>query len=72
MTNSDQSTLHALSENQAARYIGVSPAVMRLWRAKGEGPRHFRAGSKLIRYRTRDLNEWVEARLSKPTEVEAR
>jgi excisionase family DNA binding protein len=57
---------NAYSEREAARYLGVSAAVMRLWRAEGSAPRHFRAG-KLIRYRRADLDSWIEARLSEPT-----
>ncbi len=60
---------NALTEREAARYVGVSPAVFRLWRAEGTGPTYFRAGSKLIRYLRRDLDGWIEARLSKNTRV---
>jgi predicted DNA-binding transcriptional regulator AlpA len=61
---------NALTEREAARYVGVSPAVFRLWRAEGTGPTYFRAGSKLIRYLRRDLDGWIEARLSKNTKLE--
>jgi predicted DNA-binding transcriptional regulator AlpA len=63
MTNSDQFPHHTLSESQAARYIGVSGAVLRLWRSRSEGPRHFKAGSKLVRYLKSDLDQWIEKRL---------
>jgi len=56
---------NVLTEREAARYVGVSPAVFRLWRADGTGPTYFRAGSKLLRYRRCDLDGWIEARLSK-------
>jgi len=61
---------NALTEQEAARYVGVSPAVFRLWRADGTGPNYFRAGSKLIRYLRRDVDGWIEARLSKHISVE--
>jgi predicted DNA-binding transcriptional regulator AlpA len=57
---------NALTEREAARYVGVSPAVFRLWRAEGTRPTYFRAGAKLIRYLRRDLDGWIEARLSHP------
>ena len=61
------------NEREAARYLGVSGAVLRLWRSEGKaGPRHFKAGEKLIRYRRSDLDAWIEARLSAPAAVEAR
>lgn len=56
-----------LTPRQAARYVGISEAALRLWRSRGEGPRFFRAGEKLIRYRKSDLDNWIEARLSAPT-----
>jgi excisionase family DNA binding protein len=55
---------NALTEREAARYVGVSPATLRLWRSQGQGPRHFKAGEKLVRYRRVDLDAWIEDRLS--------
>jgi predicted DNA-binding transcriptional regulator AlpA len=49
----------------ASRYLGVSAATLRFWRANGEGPRYFHAGERLVRYRRIDLDTWVESRLSK-------
>jgi len=59
---------HAYNEREAARYLGVSEGALRLWRSRGEGPRHFKAGPKLVRYRRTDLDLWIEARLSAPVE----
>jgi len=58
---------NALDPKRAARYLGVSEAVLRLWRSGGEGPRFFRAGEKLVRYRRADLDSWIESRLSEPS-----
>jgi excisionase family DNA binding protein len=58
---------NTLTPRQAANYLGVSDAALRLWRSEGKGPRFFRAGEKLIRYRRADLDFWIEARLSQPT-----
>lgn len=57
---------NAMTPKEAARYVGVSEAVLRLWRSRGEGPRYFRAGEKLIRYRRGDLDGWIESRLNTP------
>ncbi len=57
---------NVLNERQAARYLGVSAGTLRLWRAENRAPRFFRAG-KLIRFRVRDLDLWIEARLSEPS-----
>jgi predicted DNA-binding transcriptional regulator AlpA len=56
-------------ERDAAHYLGVSAAVMRLWRSEGRGPAFFRAGEKLVRYRKVDLDIWIESRLSTPAKV---
>lgn len=55
-----------LTPKQAARYLGISEGVLRLWRTEGRSPRHFKAGEKLVRYRRIDLDEWIEERLSAP------
>lgn len=68
----DQEHTLALAPRQAARYLGISEAALRLWRSRGEGPRYFRAGDKLIRYRRSDLDFWIESRLSEPGTFEAR
>jgi excisionase family DNA binding protein len=61
-----------LTSKQAAKYVGISEGALRLWRAEGRGPRFFRAGEKLIRYRRADLDSWIEARLSAPAAIESR
>jgi len=48
---------------QAGKYVGISEASLRLWRSEGRGPRYFRAGAKLIRYRKSDLDAWINSRL---------
>lgn len=58
-----QSTLTPI---QTAKYLGVSESVLRLWRSESTGPRYFKAGEKLVRYRRADLDSWIEARLSAP------
>lgn len=57
---------YTLTPIKAAKYLGISEAALRLWRSEGKGPRHFRAGEKLVRYRRTDLDAWIEARLSAP------
>ena len=56
---------NTLNAQQAAKYVGISEAALRLWRSEGTGPRYFKAGLKLIRYRRVDLDQWIEARLVK-------
>lgn len=56
-----------LKEKQAARYIGVNDTTLRMWRYSGTGPRYFKPGDKLIRYRKVDLDQWINERLTEPT-----
>lgn len=58
---------NTLNEREAGKYLGISAAVLRLWRTENKGPRHFKAGEKLVRYRRTDLDAWIEARLSAPS-----
>ena len=62
---------NTLNEREASRYLGVSAAVLRLWRAGDKGPRYFRAGEKLVRYRRADLDSWIEERLNQPVSAGA-
>ncbi len=55
---------NTLTTSAAARYLGVSAATLRFWRANNEGPKYFRAGDRLVRYRKVDLDRWIESRLS--------
>lgn len=57
---------NTLTSIQAAKYLGISEGALRLRRSEGRGPRHFKAGERLIRYRRADLDLWIEARLSAP------
>lgn len=59
--SSEQQTTY--TEREAAKYLGPSAATLRLWRAERKGPRYFKAGEKLIRYRKVDLDAWIDARL---------
>ena len=58
---------NTLTPKKAASYLGISEAALRLWRSEDRGPRFFRAGEKLIRYRRADLDLWIESRLSQTT-----
>lgn len=52
--------------NEAAAYLGCSPAALRLWRSQGRGPRFNRLERKLIRYRRSELDRWVEKQSREP------
>jgi len=62
---------NTMNEREAGKYLGVSAAVLRLWRTEDKGPRYFRAGEKLVRYRRVDLDLWIEQRLCEPKSANA-
>ncbi len=45
---------------QAAHYLHCSPGTIRVWTSQRKLP-FVRVGSRLVRYRKRDLDQWVEA-----------
>lgn len=50
-----------LTSRQAAEWLGIKDNWLRQMRVKGVGPRFTRLGTRSIRYRTEDLNAYVEA-----------
>lgn len=58
---SEQESLSKLlNEREAGRFLGVTAAGMRGWRAKGLGPPWIRIGKRLVRYDAGVLRKWVE------------
>ncbi len=57
-TNHDPEIL--LREEQAARFLGVSPRALANWRSKGDGPTVIRISGRCLRYRRKDLIVWIE------------
>ena len=54
----------------AAKYLGVSPSLMRKWRQRGpddpglSGPDFIRVGPTLVLYEIEALDAWIERRKS--------
>jgi len=49
-----------LAEQRAAQLLGLSTRTLQAWRVKGYGPAFIRAG-RAVRYRRRDLLDWMDA-----------
>jgi predicted DNA-binding transcriptional regulator AlpA len=49
-----------LSSELVAQLLGCTPAALQLWRREKRGPTYVRLG-RLIRYRSKDINSWVES-----------
>ena len=55
-----------LDQRQAARILGLSVRTLERHRIAGTGPRFARLG-RLVRYRRKDLDRWVEGNLRNST-----
>lgn len=49
-----------LSPHEAAKFLGISPACLRLWREKRQGPAAYRVGGRW-RYSEADLRAYLDA-----------
>jgi predicted DNA-binding transcriptional regulator AlpA len=52
----------ALSTQDAARYLGVSPVTLRKWRCEGIGPTWMKITEARVRYLRSDLDAWLASR----------
>ena len=59
LTEADPDSL--INERQAAALLSLSIRTLQSWRLRGGGPKFVRAG-RAIRYRRRDLMEWMDRR----------
>lgn len=68
MSNSDLnlSPDTPLTPMEAAAYLGVTRRTLNMWRHLRRGPVYSRIGPNTVRYRVRDLDAFVAARVHKP------
>ena len=52
-----------LSTAEAAHYVDCSCSSLEHWRMAKKGPPFVQIGPRKIRYRTADLEEWIESRV---------
>jgi len=56
----------ALTTEAAATYLGLAESTLEKARVHGTGPKYVKLG-RAVRYRIRDLDEWLEARTMNST-----
>jgi predicted DNA-binding transcriptional regulator AlpA len=56
-----------LDEDEAAEFLGLSPRTMQGMRVSGNGPDYVKLGSRAVRYRLSDLEEYIEDRIQSST-----
>jgi len=57
-------TDHLLTEEHASRMLAVSPRTLRNWRTLGQGPAFVKISGRCIRYRSADIKQFIQDRLS--------
>ena len=51
-----------MNEKEAAEMLCYSVRALQNWRSRGGGPKFIKVSARSIRYRRRDLLDWIEAR----------
>ena len=67
MAKERSGTTILLTEGEAAQILGFSVRTLQGWRYKGGGPVFVEVSRTCVRYRRRDLDEWVRQRLRRST-----
>jgi predicted DNA-binding transcriptional regulator AlpA len=58
----EPTTEQLLDTEAVARWVGVAPQTLRLWRVQGEGPKAIRIGRRAVRYVPADVRAWLRDR----------
>ncbi len=53
-----------LTSREAAEFLRLEPRTLESWRGRpGVGPKFVRYSARCVRYRLKDLQDWVDARV---------
>lgn len=55
-----------MTEEQVAKLLTVSVSTVKRLRVSGEGPRHIRISTRVVRYRRQDVLDWMRQRAEEP------
>lgn len=50
----------ALSPEEAALYLKISPTTLADMRSAGRSPKYYKPSNKLVYYYKKDLDEWIK------------
>lgn len=56
-----------LSNDEAARFLGLSPRTLPGMRRRGDGPPFIKLGARRLGYLESDLQKWVESQRRRST-----
>jgi hypothetical protein len=59
--NGSMSPAGMLNQEEAARFLKVQPRTLESWRQRRIGPRFIRYSMRCVRYRTQDLQAWLDS-----------
>ena len=59
---------YALTEREAARFLGVVPRTLNNWRYSNKGPAYIRLGTRAVRYLPTDLDAYRQQQRNTTTE----
>jgi len=62
----DYRTGPILTTQRASEFLNISERTLEAMRSKGKGPKYVRMGQRGIRYRMKDVLEWLESRVTIP------
>ena len=51
-----------MTPNEAAQFLAVSAETLAQWRSQRRGPQYIKLEGRLVRYRARDLESYLEER----------
>jgi predicted DNA-binding transcriptional regulator AlpA len=57
-----RTTNELLSQREVAVRLGISARTVEGWRARGVGPPYLRLSARAVRYRSSDLEQWLNQR----------
>lgn len=60
-----------LRPDEAADYLGVTIDMLQRWRTAGTGPAFLPWGRRTVRYRLRDLDDWLDGQCTAANTAEA-
>jgi len=52
-----------LTSGEAARFLRLEPRTLESWRGRGIGPKFVRYSARCVRYRLKDLHDWIDSRV---------
>lgn len=52
-----------LTPGEAAKFLRLEPRTLESWRGRGIGPKFVRYSARCVRYRLKDLQDWIDTRV---------